>query len=250
MLKPETIALQSQLANYCRTGNDIKQIAAPAERLRHYRRLVYNVTYGILAQAYPITHNLLSNESWKKMVDSFVANHPCVDPQVWKMPSELIDYVSKEGYQTFDAPEFLVDLLKFEWLEIAIYSMKDVEIPAFSKIEDWLNDSLCFNPHYQILELQYPVHQLNKLKPETHKGQYYILSFRDNEGKVRFISLQAIQAVLIDTLIQNPGISACDVINLMTTDHDFGMTQNTEKNLVELFSTLETKGFILGKLVE
>lgn len=250
MLKPETKAIQSQLATYCRTGYDVENIAAPAERLKHYRRLVYNVTYGILAQAYPITYNLLSNESWKKMVDSFVANHPCVDPQVWKMPSELINYVSTTGYQTFNAPEFLVDLLRFEWMEVAVYSMQDLEILSFVAVDNWLIDSLCFNPHYQILEFQYPVHQLNKLKPEVHKGQYFILAFRDDVGKVRFMSIQAIQAVLIDTLIQNPGISALDVFSSMANDYDFSITKSTEQKLVELFSTLNTKGFILGKLVD
>jgi len=250
MLKPETIALQSQLATYCRTGREVENIAAPAERLKHYRRLVYNVTYGILAQAYPITYNLLSNESWKTMVDNFVANHPCIDPQVWKMPGELIDFVSKIGYKTFDAPEFLVDLLKFEWLEVEVYSMSDIEIPTFMAIDNWLTDSLCFNPHYQILELQYPVHQLNKLKPEAHKDQYFILSFRDEVGKVRFISIQAIQAVLLDTLIQNPGFSAQDIFDSMADETDFTVTKNTEEKLIELLSMLHTKGFLLGKLVD
>jgi uncharacterized protein len=248
MLKPETKALQSQLAQYCRSGQDVESIAAPADRLNHYRRLVYNVTYGILVQAYPITYNLLPSESWKTMVDSFVANHPCVDPQVWKMPRELIDFVAKTGYQTYNAPEFLEDLLKFEWMEIAVYSMPDVEVPAFEVIDDLKFNALCFNPHHQILEIQYPVHQLSKLKPEEHKGQYFILSFRHNSGKVHFVSLSALQAIMIDTLIQNPGVSVLEVLELLALEQHISLSINTKIEILELLTFLHTKSFVLGKL--
>lgn len=248
MLSPETKALQSQLAQYCRSGHDVESIAAPADRLQHYRRLVYNVTYGILTQAYPITNNLLSAESWKTMVDSFVANHPCVDPQVWKMPRELIDFVSKTGYQAFFAPEFLIDLLKFEWMEVAVYSMPDIEIPGFKGIDDLMTDALCFNPHFEILEIEYPVHQLNKLKPNEHKGQYFILAFRDKIGKVHFISLLTLQAIVIDTLIQNPGVSVLQVLEILATEPNVNLSESDREKIFELIPILVNKGFILGKL--
>jgi hypothetical protein len=250
MLNSDTIAKQSALAQYCLSGTLIPIEGASPERLSQYRRLVFGVFSGILEQAYPITYNFLGEIKWNQLITSFVSKYPCSDPQVWKMPKELVTYVQENNMADIIDCIFLVDLLRFEWLEIEVYCMEDISLPNFSAVTDIMDSALCFNPHYQILQLNYPVHKMNKVNPEEHFGNYTILSFRDEKGKANFLSLDPHYAVALDSMIQNAGISASEILNELTTLSIEFKHPNFKNSLEELLNRLRKKGFILGQLDE
>jgi uncharacterized protein len=244
MLKPETIAIQKDLASYCLTGKSLTTTSLSPQRLSHYRRLVYNVFYGILEQAYPVAFNHLNRTIWNSLVDDFVAEHACSDPQVWKMPKDLIDFT--KNHAILQQHPYLLDLLKLEWMEIEVHCMVDVELPKVVPANDLLDEPLYFNPHHRILPLTYPVHKINKLQPAKHIGQYFILAFRDLYGKVHFISLNASHAIILDSMIQNPGLAASEILAEITSDSIENVGENTDTSLLQLLDKLVDKGFILG----
>jgi len=243
MLKPETIAIQKDLASYCLTGKSLTTTSLSPQRLSHYRRLVYNVFYGILEQAYPIAFNHLDRTVWNSLVDDFVAEHACSDPQVWKMPKDLIDFVA--NHSILQKHPYLLDLLKLEWLEIEVHCMEDIEIRAVNPSNDLLNEPLYFNPHYQILPLTYPVHKINKLQPAEHIGQFFILAFRDKNGRVHFMSLGASQAIILDSMIQNPGVAASEIIAEIMSVSKINV-EDAETSFLQFLKKLVEKEFILG----
>ena len=98
LLSKETKDLQSKLTEYVRTGTLPLIKGAKQDKLHHYRRLVYNIVYNSLSNAYPISKAMLGDEKWKELVDEFFIKHNPQDPQIWSFPFELYEFVLKSDY--------------------------------------------------------------------------------------------------------------------------------------------------------
>lgn len=251
MLKNDTHKIQSTLADFCRSGEPIDLPGTTEGRLAQYRRLVFGVISNTLSQAYPIAAKHLGSEIWDQLIEDFFANHACQDPQVWRMPRELIDYVRSSGYdKTLKLPH-LLDLLKMEWLEIEVHAMPDVNEQNRAPIDDLVNNVLVFNPYYRLERFTYPVHKIHERNPADFPGNYFLLIFRQTTGhqRVQFIALQPIFAVLIDTILQNKHVSAIEAFEALKQSGPIAMNNTDLTSLNKLLSHLVEKNFILGQQV-
>ncbi len=204
-LKPETYEQQSRLAAYCRNGEQPALDGITPNRIGHYRRLVFNVVKDALTRSYPLAVNLLEEEEWAILCNDFFEFHPCQDPQVWKMPEELISFVQQERAHLCEKYPHLLELLRFEWKEVEYYMMPDRDWPIASKTNEW-QDAWSLNPESEVLSLEYPVHLKNarQISEEDH-GSYYCLVFRHEQtGKVHFMNLSPFFAWLIATMLETP----------------------------------------------
>lgn len=249
MLKNDTKKIQSDLAGYCRNGQPVQIPGTKDGRLHNYRRLVFGVIKNTMDQAYPIARQHLGDERWDMLIEEFFAAHPCQHPQVWCMPRELIDYVQLSGFdKNFEMPH-LIDLLRMEWLEIEVHAMTDVKVGISAPIDDLMHDALAFNPYFRLERFTYPVHKIHERNPADFPGGYFLLIFREMSGKqrVQFVSLQPFYAVLLDTLIQNPGISANETLDALNHEQQVTINISDLEKVKELINHLVEKKFIVGK---
>lgn len=197
-LDKDTQYHQSALAAYCRTG---AYKAIPGVKTAHviqYRRLVYNVVDDMLQSAYPLTKGLLTDNEWNELVQEFFSGHACQSPQVWNMPKELYEYVrQQEAHPLLSKYPFLPDLLRLEWLEIALFMMEDKPVVYNSS-----GELLVLNPEHELVHFQYPVHLKEARQiTETDKGDYFLVMFREPEsGDVQFMQLSPALARMIELL--------------------------------------------------
>ena len=144
-LKKETLEIQNNLGDYCRTGVYKNIDGVSQERLTHYRRLVFGNVKSVLEKAYPITLEWLSEDEWLILVNDFFEFHDSQSPKIWELPQEFMEFVKTNGYdRKFDKPA-LNDLLLIEWIEIEVHTMMDIEVAAHRKHGDLLNDALVLN---------------------------------------------------------------------------------------------------------
>jgi hypothetical protein len=193
---------QQRLSDYCRTGRYRSINGVTPGRIHNYRSLVYNVIDDALRSAYPLTQQLLTAAEWGKMTDGFISFHNCQSPQVWKLPSELYTYIKDRPDPLKEKYPQLLDLLYFEWEEIALFMMEDEKPLPFTQKGDLLKNCLVLNPEYRILRLSFPVH-LKVARDITidDKGDYHVLLFRElNSGKINFMALSAFYTWLIEYL--------------------------------------------------
>lgn len=196
-LKIETKIQQQLLAKYCRTGNIPDALLAKPDRLPHYRRLVYNVIYDTLASAYPITKAFLGKEKWKKLVDDFFKNYPNQNPQIWRMPYGLFEYLSDYPNPHSQTYPFLEELVYFEWLEIELYAEKDI---VFKSTPSKLN-AINLNPHHRIVQLNYPFHKLPVKEAILVQKPSYIVLFRNlSNYKIEFNEVSILVAQVLEAL--------------------------------------------------
>ncbi len=245
-LHNDTLEQQRLLAKYCRDGVEPQLKDVTKGRLHNYRRLVFGVVREALSITYPLTVNLLTAKEWTVLIQEFFESHHCQDPQVWKMPFELIEYAEKNQPVLTKKYPHLIELLNFEWKEVEYYMMPDEAFPKESTTDFW-NERWVFNPESEILNLSYPLHVKNaRFISITDRGQYFCLIFRQPKTfKVKFLGLSPFFAWLI-TAIQNGQTNISDL--LPTIKLQFGITdvEQLKQNIHPFFNKLCADGMIIS----
>lgn len=201
-LKTETYQYQNRLADYCRSGELNGTLPLSREEaLPQYRRLVFNVVKNTLGQAFPITHKVLEKEQWDELLFRFFLEHDCQTPQVWKLPAELCSYVMENQISDALKLPWLDELLWFEWLEIEVHTMPDIDPGTITIKGNLYNDIPVVNREYRLEKLSYPFHLFPVREAAEKQGEYFVLLYREPEsGKVQFMALAPIHAYFIDQL--------------------------------------------------
>ncbi|MEN8203944.1 MAG: DNA-binding domain-containing protein [Bacteroidota bacterium] len=202
-LREDTARIQDLLGDYCRTGEGEEIPGITPGRLSHYRRLVYNVIRDTLDRAFPITLAALGEAHWDLLVDDFFSNGFPQTPQIWKLPLEFYNYHNINETGTRIQKPYLEDLLYFEWIEIEVHTMPDRPFPEYESQGNIFTDRLAFNPEFEIILLEYPVHMYPAWEAEDRKGDYYVLIFREpDSGKVQFLNLSVIHTYILSLLME------------------------------------------------
>ncbi len=246
LLQESTYKQQSDLAHFCRTGELAESVIVRPDRVNHYRRLVYNIVDDSLESAFPLTRNLLTDEQWDTLVQNFFATHKCQSAQIWEMPKEFYNYFKETESSVKNLYSQLEDLLLFEWMEIEVFMMEDIEFPQVVKEGNILSDTLSVNPEFKIFRVSYPVHlKIAKDITQDDKGKYYILLFREKEtGKVQFIDLSAVYVLIIENIAK--GLKLKDILTEIATHLKLDSMEVLFDNVEPFIEMLKKKGFILG----
>lgn len=201
-LQLPTFKAQSQLAEFCRTGNYTPIPGVNEKHIYQYRKLIFNVVEDSLRSAYPLTYNLLKEEEWDNLINIFFGSHHCQSPQIWQMPGELLHFLENTNNPLLIKYPHLKDLILFEWLEIDVYMMEDIESQPYLTLKKDKSNNLVLNPELKILMLNYPVHLKNaKEITEADRGQYFVSLHREPEsGNVEFSNLQYPHVELLELM--------------------------------------------------
>ncbi|MEQ9063033.1 MAG: putative DNA-binding domain-containing protein [Vicingaceae bacterium] len=244
LLNKQTIKIQEELASYCRDGKLRDIPGANSERLPHYRRLVFNVMFGLMEQAFPIAHSKLSTPEFKTLVAAFMEEHEAKSPQVWRVPGEFVDYVCRTDLPVLEEHPYLCDLLLMEWMEILVYNREDRTAEHYSENMAWGDRPIVLNPDSEIINLKYPVFKRNWEGFGSGKN-YQLLLFRNRHSlKVHFMELSVLHLKLIELWKQSISYSK----SVQRAIEAFDLENNDEnRSYVNAFGKrLYDEGFILG----
>lgn len=245
-LLPETKNIQSKMALFCRTGNEVELPGTTPNRFHHYRRLIFNIIEEHLESSFPIANEFIDSDVWDEMLDDFFSKHDCQSYQVWQIAGEFYKYAEKENYASKYQLPFLNDLLKFEWEELRLYNMENIKSPSYNNEGDILNDSLSLNPEHVLFQLEYPIHIQTPINAIEKKGNYFVLLYREKEtGKVQFMDLSVWYALVIEQLSKSE-VTLTDLLNeapKLFGEIDIEVLTESTMQFVE---DLKSKQFVLG----
>lgn len=166
--------LQEKFVRCCRTG-EIEPVADVEERrLEIYRGSIFGGIVRVLNKAYPLTRAALGKD-WEPLTHEFFANHECCSPQLWKMPKGLHDYVKERGTEI----PWLLDLLRFEWLEIEVHMGPDIVSESVMEGDIW-SDPVVINPEHSLDHFTYPVWRDKGCVLTA--GSHFLFTFRHPVG--------------------------------------------------------------------
>lgn len=244
-MKDQTIEQQQLLAAYCRNGVDVEILGTTDGRLHNYRRLVFNVVRDALSSTYPLTYNLLEINEWEDLCKSFFSDHKCQDPQVWRMPFELIKYVQEFKVDLTKKYPQLIELLHFEWLEVEYYMMPDQKFPEEKTIDLWTSPWQ-LNPESEIMHLTYPVHLKNaRFISRSDQGMYFCLIYRQPDTfKVKFLNLSPFFAWLLSR-VKDSSVALSEMGQEIEDAFNISDPEALKENIRPFFEKLVADGMVV-----
>ncbi|RLD83763.1 MAG: hypothetical protein DRJ02_12465 [Bacteroidetes bacterium] len=242
----ETYKLQQEFTRWCRTGEEIHLENTRPEGLKQYRRLLRNNINNTMKQAFPIAVSILSEKEWATLIDDFFAGHDAQTFQVWKLPFEFYQFVSKQSYGiTFKKP-YLSDLLHFEWIEIDVHTMPDQIPEPFKKKGDPKKDRIEVNKEYRLIKLNFPVHLYAAEESKNHTGNYFLLAYRHPDNfEVRFVDLPALHTLFFEKIAQE-GKSVQEILKEIGEASSPELMPEIEKNISKFVETMFDQKIFLG----
>ncbi|MCB0310653.1 MAG: putative DNA-binding domain-containing protein [Bdellovibrionales bacterium] len=232
--------------NYCRGKSKKSVDGVDLERAKQYPRLISNIIGENLRKAYPVTFSALDRSVWKNLLSDFFAEWDLPDPQLWKMPFQLLEFVRAKRYSEKLEMPYLEDLLLFEWTEIAVYMRPDGKYPIYCTSGDLSKDALVLNQDHQILHLNYPVFKFATNDLHDRRGDYFLLVFRHVDTcKVHFIEVSTALARLIQILSVKPQ-SGLNAIEDLGKELGSEVTAEIREIAMDFYQALKEQGMIIG----
>ena len=212
-----------------------------------YVDLLYTNFKESLARCFPVTRELIGEESWQRLVKSFIAEHSCQSPYYRQLPEQFISYLSTKQTGELEPP-YLLELAHFEWLELALTIAESDPIIKPNTFNDWLLSRPLFAPVFAIFHYQYPVQLINiHFRPTKPSEQpTHILGFRDKDDVVQFIELQPATSRLLE-ILYSTDCTVLEAVNHIAVALDLPNTSVIFSFVIETMDHLMQQGAIYGQ---
>jgi hypothetical protein len=174
-----------------------------AGRVAVYEGLLWNNIRGFVDSCFPIGRKKLGKKEWKKWIRRFFAAATCTSPLFRDIPAAFLAFVQQHP-KADKLPDYLFDLLHYEWLELAVETAPDVA-PEQQRLDGlvWRN-RLLVPPSSQLGEYAYPVQSIGKKTPLPVAASTWLLVYRDWEECTQVLQCSAASAILFQVIQQAP----------------------------------------------
>jgi hypothetical protein len=175
-------------------------------RLKVYKELFFNNIEGFVSSAFPVLKSLYKEENWYALVRQFFIEHDCASPYFLEISQEFLSYLQTQYQATEFDPPFMLELAHYEWVELDVAVCKSTD--DYDEVVDIEHDGLYLRDTARNLSYQFPVHQISAdFQPVEPSAQpHYFVVYRDDEDEVAFISSNAMTALLLQSIEQQPDI--------------------------------------------
>ena len=203
----------------------------PQRRSEIYEGLLFNNISGFINNCFPVTRSLHSSDDWKKLIRSFFKDWRCTTPIFSQLPFEFVRYCS-ETLIVDTLPAWMPELLHYEWVEL------EVDVKAN---EDEQSDAsvVQLNTSTALLAYNWPVHTISSKSIPDEASQTFLVVYRNEECKVRFLEINATTYMLLQQIqdapdkINNVIASFVDTLNHPDPEALEGFTLQVMQDLKE-----------------
>lgn len=254
MMKSETpkfIQVQKAFAAHLR---DPEKHPAPIDiedrRMEIYRSLFYGNVESFISGGFPVLRALISDKDWHEMVRDFFANHHSQTPYFLEISQEFLQYLTEEGRNRADSLfPFCLELAHYEWAELAVSVMEDTpERDQIDSTANLLESTPVISQCAWNLTYQYPVHQISpeNCPQEVPETPTHLVVYRDSSCDVKFLEINSMTAVLLDTLQSEPALTGKEALIKVAEQAGYADTEALLEPGKGLLTDLKTRGIILG----
>ena len=176
----------------------------PLARINAYRDLFFNNIESFIATGFPVLKSILSDAKWRELIQDFIALHRCQTPLFVGIAEEFVHWIESLPHARFEEKPFLFELVRHEWVELALSTQEGSCPPLESDFEEGLDAAkLQLSPLVVLKDYVYPVHRIGPdhapiLPPDT---KTFLLAYRDREDLVQFVELNAVSFALLEALL-------------------------------------------------
>lgn len=218
-------------------------------RMKIYRELFYNNVEDFMANTYPVLRQITPDDRWHAMMRDYFANHRSHTPLFPEMPREFLKYLEHERKPCPDDPPFMLELVHYEWVELAL-SILDEKVDE-TKVDaqgDLLDGVPVISPLAWPLSYHFPVHKISPaFQPEEADGtQTCLVVYRDADFDVHFMEINPVTARLIQLIIGNNDKSGRVLLQQIATGLNHPQPDIAIDGGREILNDLKRRKVVLG----
>lgn len=247
--EPRFKQLQAQFAGHIRDPQVPVIDGIEDRRMQIYRDLFFNNVEGFTASAFPVAKRIMGESWWQQAVRDFLRDYRCSTPYFNEISKEFLTFVSEVRPKQASEPDFLTELMHYEWVELALdiaiaEPFKDTT--AFSA--PLLEGEPVLSPLAWSLSYRYPVHQIGEQSlPEAPPEQpTWLMVYRDRNDNVQFMVLNALTARLIDLIHQNAGRSGREILLQIAAEMGATDAEHIVQAGLQILEQFYSVGILLG----
>ncbi|VAW77604.1 FIG005107: hypothetical protein [hydrothermal vent metagenome] len=249
---PDFIKKQFEFTNHIR---DPDNNAAPPEiedrRMAIYRELFYNNLESFVGDTCPIFRSLVEEDYWQKLIRGFFITHRCHSPLFLDICKEFIDYLQQERKADKEDLPFMLELVHYEWVELALHIAEDtIDYHLIDPNGDLLNNVPIISPVAWPLSYTYPVHKISEdFQPAKENTEpTFLVVFRNRSLDVDFLEITPVTARLLELVMQDVAQEYTGREILETIAQELGH-ENPEVIIsagMDIMQDLQASGVLLG----
>lgn len=218
--------------------------AIPARSMQIYNELLYNNLAGFLDACFPISQRILGERRWGMLCRRFFSEWRSHTPYFREIPREFLRWLM-ESQPTVSMPAFMVDMLHYEWVELAVDIMEAPTPEGIDADGDLLTARPVLNPALMNLSYEWPVHRISPDYRPRKPRAVQLLVFRDHDEKVRFIKLNPVSARLV-ALLQPGSMTGRQALQHVAGELGHADTKAIMASGAALLDSLRSEGAVLG----
>lgn len=227
-------------------GNANEANAADVEPFLLYRQLVFGRFWGALEVSIPCTIARIGRDILQQDLREWIFQRATKSVYMRDIAPEFLEFVGTRWHDEFHLPEYLRELALHELLSIDVAAGFDDETKSPIKSVA-LETCLRFQQAAKLAHYRYAVHRLpddEEDRSEPEIGDWWILGYRDDEPRVRFLELTPLAAAVVDKLMQgqclrDAAVSACTTVGVALDDAALA-------TIAVLLDDLEQRGVFIG----
>ncbi|MHC8441674.1 MAG: HvfC family RiPP maturation protein [Candidatus Eutrophobiaceae bacterium] len=205
-------------------------------RMAIYRGLIYRNVESFMANGFPVLRKIMVDEQWHDLVRKFLIRHRAHTPYFPKLTGEFLQYLIHECDWKDTKFPFVPELADYELAEATLlFDERVLPEDGYTVDGDVLAGIPVLNPLTLLRIYHFPVHRISvDFQPQNAlDAPVFLLLYRDQLGKCRFVELNRVSATLIDMLQGASDVSGRQILdqliaNLQHPDPAFAMRGGTE----------------------
>jgi hypothetical protein len=216
-----------------------------AQRMRIYRRLVYNNIESFLLSCFPVLRKVLGTRRWGRLVRAFLAIHRSRSPFFRQIPDEFIQFLQTEWTSPADYPEFMLELAHYEWIELALSI--SINVPDWEGIDpegSLMEQHPVLNPVLANLCYRWPVHRIGP-RARIMPVETYLLVFRDTSDQIRFTEINAFTSRLV-RLLETTEYTGQTALEIIAAESRHPSPEVVIQGGLEIMRDFRVRGVLLG----
>lgn len=170
-------------------------------RMKVYQSLFFNNIAGFISSGFPVLQGILNEEDFRCLIRQFFVQHSSRSPYFVEIAKEFVEFLSSQPDLPFTLPAYALELAHYEWLELDIGIRKTNQAVCFYQPGCDI-PSLVMSPLATLASYAYEVHLIGEdFAPDApaQEQQFYVV-YRDSNHEVQFLHLNAVTALLLDTI--------------------------------------------------
>jgi len=220
-------------------------------RMEIYRQLFFNNVSQLLSRTFPVLFKILGDEKWKRMIRDYFSRHESHTPLFLEMPREFLQYLEQEREETESDPPFAYELAHYEWVELALsIDEREPDLEAVDADGDLLEGMPEISPLVWSVQYRFPVHRISPAyqPSEPSDSPTHLVIYRDGDGRIGFLEVNAVTARLIEMLVEGDVESGRAALLKIAEELDHPRPDTVVEGGLAILEDLRRRGAILGTL--